>query len=241
MFTHMCKKAISKVAKPVVRLGTKLTAAAMVVTVLGGSATHTWTYADGAGIEPFVLAYEDVLDARALLETKHKTSQEQASHPTGAERKAKMSLKENTKLHAALPNVTLSEKDIRCLAENIYYEARGESLKGQIAVALVTLHRAKNNHRGKSTVCGVVYDSYQFSWTLDDKRKIAEGSAWKRAQKLARNIANGGGDYEDTVQTVAAKLAGADHYHADYVAPKWAKDMRLVAVVGSHRFYKRDL
>jgi len=117
-----------------------------------------------------------------------------------------------------------------CLAKNIYFEARNESLKGQVAIALVTLNRLQEA-RWSSEVCDVVYDSNQFSWY------------WDGLSDRPRNYAS-----YDSIALVASAMLDADmamfdftygstHYHADYVSPYWNEYMILKAKIDTHLFY----
>lgn len=132
-----------------------------------------------------------------------------------------------------------AKRETRCLAEAIYFEARGESLEGQAAVAEVVLNRVESRH-WPNTVCGVVDQGKeratgcQFSYTCDGipDRIASRSAAWRQAEKLAAFMMRGG----------PRRITGrATHYHADYVAPSWAKTMEKTAVVGRHIFYRRLL
>lgn len=79
---------------------------------------------------------------------------------------------------------TYSEKQLNCLAQNIYHESRGESIQGQFAVAFVTLNRTEDENFPRS-ICGVVYQKGQFSWTKH-KPIISEDSAWGTALIVAK-------------------------------------------------------
>lgn len=115
---------------------------------------------------------------------------------------------------------------VMCMALNIYNEARGEPIEGQYAVADVTLQRVKDN-RWEDTVCGVVYEDYQFSWTLS-KFTVREGAALDLAIKIA----------EDTLSVdYKVKFKCADHYYnPSKVNPYWAKHMKVEAIIGNHKF-----
>jgi N-acetylmuramoyl-L-alanine amidase len=78
---------------------------------------------------------------------------------------------------------TYSEKQLNCLAQNIYHESRGESIEGQFAVAFVTLNRTEDENF-PSSICGVVYQRGQFSWTKR-KPRISEDTAWSTAVTVA--------------------------------------------------------
>ena len=135
-----------------------------------------------------------------------------------------------------------------CMAVNIYYEARGEPVRGQVAVGNVVLNRVKDR-RYPNTVCGVIkqakYDpiSYapikhkcQFSWYCDGKaddiRSTENNHAWRTAQDIAFNIM--------VFNKYNGLVEGATHYHADYVSPDWSKDFHLVGRIGVHIFYRWD-
>jgi N-acetylmuramoyl-L-alanine amidase len=117
--------------------------------------------------------------------------------------------------------------DIDCLARNIYHEARGEPLEGQIAVAQVTLNRVKNP-RYHNSVCGVVYAHRQFSWTLDKTKRVRDAKAWRAALDVSRAV---------LTQSVALPSFQALHFHTRQVKPYWAKTRTRVAVIGNHVFY----
>lgn len=123
-----------------------------------------------------------------------------------------------------------------CLATAIYFEARGESLKGQRAVGEVILARTRQAGRPKS-VCGVVYEGShrrtgcQFSFTCDRIADVVRNpAAWARAKRAASLAlaARGRGKVS----------RGATNYHATSVRPYWASSMRKVARIGSHIFYR---
>ncbi|MFD0982485.1 cell wall hydrolase [Tropicimonas aquimaris] len=122
-----------------------------------------------------------------------------------------------------------------CLAEALYFEARGESVKGQFAVAEVILNRVKSPLY-PNTVCGVVNQGTgkryqcQFTYTCDgNPENINEPSAFRRVGKVARLMLNG-----------APRLltGGATHYHTTAVRPSWSKKFPRTADIGDHRFYR---
>jgi len=135
----------------------------------------------------------------------------------------------------ALPAKTFSEAEQRCLAAGIYFEARGESVKGQAAVAQVILNRVRNPTY-PNTVCGVVYQNdnwrnrCQFSFACDGiKDRVRSPKHWNVAEEIA-------------LATTAGKIwlkevGSSTHYHATYVRPPWAKRMRKVGKIGLHIFY----
>lgn len=126
-----------------------------------------------------------------------------------------------------------SAREKACMAQNIYFEARNESLKGQIAVALVTLERVQDP-RYPSDVCDVVYDNKQFSWY------------WDGLPDRPKNMKV----YEEIVLIVDAVMDAetalydftydSTHYHADYVEPYWKDYMILKAKIDTHIFYREE-
>jgi hypothetical protein len=121
-----------------------------------------------------------------------------------------------------------------CMTQAVYYEATGEPIQGQRAVAQVVLNRVRHPAFAKS-VCGVVYQGAatgrcQFSFVCDgalDRRPRPAG--WKIAEMVARQALYG---------YVEPSVGEATHYHADYVAPTWAPVLAKVASIGQHIFYR---
>lgn len=127
-------------------------------------------------------------------------------------------------------------KEQRCLAEAIYFEARSESADGQAAVAQVVLNRVKSGLYPDS-VCGVVYQNRhrylacQFSFACEGKSlKVTEPGPWRQAVKIAREVTFG--------RTYLPKVGNATHYHADYVRPHWSRMFRKNDAIGRHIFYR---
>ena len=114
----------------------------------------------------------------------------------------------------------------RCMVENIWHEARGEGIKGMHAVALVTMNRAKQRQK---TVCEIVYEPRQFSWTDNVTSDMLDNI--DDVRKAAANVMTG---------NVNDFTNGATHYHASYVSPLWASSMQRVAVIGKHHFYRKQ-
>ena len=124
----------------------------------------------------------------------------------------------------------------RCLAQAIYFEARGESEKGQAAVAQVVLNRVSSGLY-PSTICGVVfqnrqhYHACQFSFACEGRSlRITEADAWQRAEHIAAAVTTG--------KTYVADVGDATHYHALYVHPYWARRLERTDRIGHHVFYK---
>ncbi len=138
--------------------------------------------------------------------------------------------------YAALIDKNQSSSEQRCLAEAIYFEARGESEEGQAAVAQVVLNRVSSGLY-PSTICGVVYQNRQhyhgcqFSFACEGRSlRITEPDAWAEAERIATSVTSG--------KTYLADIADATHYHADYVRPNWAHQLKKLDVIGHHIFYK---
>lgn len=120
--------------------------------------------------------------------------------------------------------VFYDRKEFRCLAENIYHEARGEPYIGKISVAQVTFNRAEK----VGSFCDAVYKKSQFSWTLNKNLKRPHGSEWESAKDAARMFVHG---------VRVKNLEQTDHYHTAEVNPIWDNNMKRTAVIGGHQFY----
>lgn len=123
--------------------------------------------------------------------------------------------------------------DVDCLTEAVYYEARGESPRGQAAVAQVVMNRVKHPAYPKS-VCAVVFQGAgrvcQFSFACDGSMKRRrENLAWSRARDIATRALSG---------ALRAEIGSATHFHTTAVSPAWAPQMLRVANVGTHVFYR---
>lgn len=124
----------------------------------------------------------------------------------------------------------------RCLADAVYFESRGEPLRGQIAVAQVVMNRVFSGYY-PGDVCGVVYQnahrhlSCQFTFACDGiKDKITEPDAWERAQRIATETLDG--------QHWLPDVGKATHYHAYWVHPWWVRTMNKLDKIGVHTFYR---
>lgn len=130
-------------------------------------------------------------------------------------------------VNKAYQTVKATNTELLCLAKNIYYEARGEPIRGKIAVAQVTLNRVTHRTQFQSNICGVVYAKDQFSWTTE-KHKAPSGPAWLEAKALARAVLDG---------TAHLPEFKALYFHNLTVKPRWNKTRELVARIGNHIFY----
>lgn len=117
----------------------------------------------------------------------------------------------------------LTAREFKCLADNVYYEARGEPFAGQMAVARVTLNRLIHP-KYPSSICGVVYQPKQFSWTLTRQRPPV-GVAYEVAKEAAMR----GVSYN----------TDALFYHSIKMKkpPTWAKTKTFINREGNHLFY----
>lgn len=135
-----------------------------------------------------------------------------------------------------MPKSVMSTAEQRCLAAAVYFESRGESVKGQAAVAQVVLNRVKNPAYPNS-VCGVVYQNNdwrnrcQFSFACDGiKDRINEPVHWRKAEEVAYAVASG--------EIYLPEVGSSTHYHATYVKPRWARTMEKMKKIGVHIFYR---
>jgi hypothetical protein len=127
-------------------------------------------------------------------------------------------------------------RDLDCLTQAVYYEARGENPKGQAAVAQVVLNRVRHPAFPK-TICAVVFQGAgkrktdcQFSFVCDGSMRGArDNQAWDRAQHIAARALSG---------VVLADIGGATHFHASRLETQWGDGLIKVAQVGLHVFYK---
>jgi len=139
-----------------------------------------------------------------------------------------------------------NRKEIDCLAKNIYWEASNEPVRGKQAVAQVTVNRTEDG-RFADDICGVVYERdrvkvkgktktiCQFSWTcMKVKNKTPKSNdEWETAVAIAqRFVLDGSG---------LPELEEALFYHADYVRPRWARQMVKIEKIGAHIFYREKV
>jgi spore germination cell wall hydrolase CwlJ-like protein len=127
-------------------------------------------------------------------------------------------------------------KSEKCLAEAVYFEARGEAVRGQIAVAQVVLNRAFSGFY-PTTVCGVVYQNKhrhfacQFTFACDNVADIVrEPDMWDRARRIAKAMLDG--------QIWLPEVGHSTHYHAYWVHPSWVSEMKKMYKFGVHTFYR---
>ena len=137
------------------------------------------------------------------------------------------------------------QDEVKCLAQNVYFEARDQPTKGQIAVALVTLNRV-NSRRFPNNICKVIHQASRyssgklkknkchFSWYCDGKKDVVH----KKDKRLYKKIK----DFSSMILIPGVNLLditdGATHYHADYVSPAWKKSKTKTTEIGDHIFYR---
>jgi spore germination cell wall hydrolase CwlJ-like protein len=127
-------------------------------------------------------------------------------------------------------------KSEKCLAEAVYFEARGEAVRGQVAVAQVVLNRAFSGYY-PTTVCGVVYQNKyrhfacQFTFACDNNPDvIREPDMWERAKKISKAMLDG--------EIWLPEVGKSTHYHAYWVRPSWVNEMKKTYKFGVHTFYR---
>ena len=134
--------------------------------------------------------------------------------------------------------VPKSDKQMSCLAEALYFEARGEPIEGQLAVGEVILNRVEDT-RYPSSICKVVNQgtgrrfACQFTYTCDGKLEtVHERKPYEMALKIAKIL----------MTTHDRKLTrGSTHYHSNYVNPMWSKNFERVTKFGRHIFYRQPI
>lgn len=146
--------------------------------------------------------------------------------------------KKEPAIFGALSEDEFRAREFSCMATAIYFEARGESIKGQTAVAQVIMTRVRSDYY-PNTICGVVYqgqwnrNACQFSFACDghpDRPKNKE--QWNTAIDVAKKVISG--------QVYLKEIGDATHYHATYVSPAWRKLVKRITRIGVHIFYKAD-
>jgi len=136
------------------------------------------------------------------------------------------------------PRPKLTDAEMRCLSEALYFEARGETLRGQFAVAEVILNRV-DSALYPDTICGVIHQGTgrkyqcQFTYTCDGiPDVINEKAAFDISAKVAGIMASG---------APRALTEGATHYHTTAVKPNWSRKFPRTATIGVHHFYRHPL
>ncbi len=127
-------------------------------------------------------------------------------------------------------------KSEKCLAEAVYFESRGEAVRGQMAVAQVVMNRVFSG-KYPDTVCGAVYQNKhrhlacQFTFACDNNADvIREPEMWERAKKISKAMLDG--------QIWLPEVGKSTHYHAYWVRPSWVAEMKKMYKTGVHTFYR---
>ena len=143
---------------------------------------------------------------------------------------------EPSRIFGNLTEKEFRARELRCMATAIYFEARDESIRGQIAVAQVIMTRVRSNWY-PNTICGVVYqgqwnrNACQFSFACDGHPGVPkEQKEWETALDVAKQVVSG--------KVYLSDIADATHYHATYVHPSWIREVRRIKQIGGHIFYK---
>ena len=126
---------------------------------------------------------------------------------------------------------TVDPVELRCMAENIYFEAGGESLIGKMAVGQVVLNRVKSPNYPK-TVCGVVHqkngETCMFSWLCEGPKEVKNSRNWQQSQEVA---------YKLLSREVDDLTEGSTNFHGTSVNPKW--NLRPTVKIDGHQFYRQ--
>lgn len=144
--------------------------------------------------------------------------------------------------------VEVDERQLECMALNMYFEARNQKTTEAMAAVGYTVLNRVASPRYPNTICGVVYQGQrdsngnyirnrcQFSWVCDGKADVpntrhpGEAKAWKKANEVALQVLTG---------TIDNPVGSATMYHATYVNPRWAKAYNMVAQIEDHIFYEK--
>lgn len=128
------------------------------------------------------------------------------------------------------------QTELTSLACNVYFESRGESRAGMIAVALVTLNRV-DSERFPDNITDVVYQKYQFSWHTDGlSDKIKNLKSWNNAVHIASYVLG----IDDKEYPYVDITDGSLFYHSVKVSPAWAENSNVIVRIDNHLFYKKD-
>jgi spore germination cell wall hydrolase CwlJ-like protein len=201
----------------------------------GHAALQPW----GPGQEPVASAsYADLSQGEAALDTEHDFRVQSGAGETIAAKGEVTGAEQRPKSPAEMLGLagTALEKSEKCLTEAIYFEARGEPVRGQMAVAQVVMNRVFSGYY-PNNVCGVVYQNAdhhlgcQFTFACDGVREaVDEPDAWERARRIAKDTLDG--------KLWLDEIGKATHYHAYWVHPSWVHEMLKLNKIGVHTFYR---
>ena len=136
----------------------------------------------------------------------------------------------SNKFNQDIENISSQYDDLDCLTENIYFEATGEVLSGMLGVAQVTLNRV-NSKKFPNTICSVVHQKNQFSWTNEKPKSLVNvnKTAWANARLVAKKVLLEG----ERLPSISTAL----YYHTTAVNPTWNRKMTMVKQLGNHLFF----
>ncbi|HEV2600317.1 cell wall hydrolase [Sphingopyxis sp.] len=205
-----------------------MTAAAMLLLAEPGFASDL---AADANIPAILLPGADapVVEEKADLPTEAETPVEDSkkTEDVAGPKPAPVTADSLAELVAATPKPAEIDAELRCLAGAVYFESRGESLPGQLAVAHVVINRAQSGRFPKS-LCGVVHQKSQFSFVRGGKMPAVRNAAqWANAVAIAQIARDG---------SWKNHAPGALFFHARYVSPGWRKTR--IAQIDNHIFYR---
>jgi spore germination cell wall hydrolase CwlJ-like protein len=122
-------------------------------------------------------------------------------------------------------------KELECMAKNIYFEANTEGYQGKLAVATVTLNRS-NSKKYPETICGVVWQRGQFSWTRDGKSDhVRDHEKYLESLRVAEQVLI----YEKRSNLISSNVK---YFHRNTIRPRWSYKMKRVVQIGKHVFYQ---
>ncbi|WP_027524299.1 cell wall hydrolase [Bradyrhizobium sp. Ec3.3] len=204
---------------------------------LGGSLESMESWQPGA--EPLIVMSDPDMKVTASLPP---SSEEVARATEGGESVAPKGEvnADDQRVRSPAERLALDEKSRakseKCLAEAVYFESRGEAVRGQMAVAQVVMNRVFSG-KYPDTVCGVVYQNKyrhfacQFTFACDNNPDvIREPDMWERAKKIAKATLDG--------QIWLPEVGKSTHYHAYWVRPSWVAEMKKMYKFGVHTFYR---
>ena len=164
---------------------------------------------------------------QAPVEDSIENESEQQDESAAAPQPAPVTADSLAELVAATPRPATLDPELRCLAGAVYFESRGESLVGQLAVAHVVLNRAQSG-RFPASLCGVVHQKSQFSFVKGGRMPaVREGTQWNNAVAIAQIARDG---------SWKNHAPGALFFHARHVSPGWRK--ARIAQIDNHIFYR---
>jgi spore germination cell wall hydrolase CwlJ-like protein len=124
--------------------------------------------------------------------------------------------------------VLKENSELECMAKNLYYEARNQSEEGIQKVGFTVMNRVNSGGRWPSTICGVVYQKHQFSWTDESNLPNIDKKVYCRMVAIANKVMTSNYNFK------------ANHYHTLQVSPRWDRKMIKVNTVGNHVFFKGE-